>query len=148
MCAVLSPCVWFWHSACVFNNLAFDFHTHASDLITHACNFDTLRVKLLHYNIYINLSCRYSYPHACRINTLCGIVTVPYCVLIEHAYVFKIFNCCWFWSIKKFGYFQNIKILILPFLTLIQLSASDELMFYQHTFCCFTGVKNVILFSN
>jgi transcriptional antiterminator len=48
-----------------------DFHTYECDLNTHACNlnsdFDTLRVKLLYYNIYINLSCRYMYVADYRI---------------------------------------------------------------------------------
>jgi hypothetical protein len=41
----LALCVWFWHITCALN--------------TNACDFDTLRVKLLYYNTYINLSCRH-----------------------------------------------------------------------------------------
>jgi hypothetical protein len=40
----LAPWVWFWHSASYFNN-------HACDMKTHAWDFDTLRIKLLYYNI-------------------------------------------------------------------------------------------------
>jgi hypothetical protein len=45
---IMSPWVWFWHSACDFNNNACDLNTH---------DFDTLRIKLLYYNI--NLSFRH-----------------------------------------------------------------------------------------
>jgi hypothetical protein len=37
--------------ACDFDIHACDFHTFACDFHTHACDFDTLRGKLLYYNI-------------------------------------------------------------------------------------------------
>jgi hypothetical protein len=41
--------VWFWHPACNLN--------------THACDFDTLSVKILYYNMYINQRLQ---AHACK----------------------------------------------------------------------------------
>jgi hypothetical protein len=55
---IFTSCVWCWHPGCVLNNHACDVHTHACDLNTLAYNVDTRRVKLLYYNIYINLRCR------------------------------------------------------------------------------------------
>jgi hypothetical protein len=59
------------------------------DFHIHACDFDTLRVKLLYHSIhkpYLQTHARGRlknyHPHACQINTLHGIVTVPYCVSI------------------------------------------------------------------
>jgi hypothetical protein len=56
-----TSCVWYWHPACDFGTLslilALCLWFHACHLNTHACDFDTLRVKLLYYNIYISHSC-------------------------------------------------------------------------------------------
>jgi hypothetical protein len=67
---MLAPCVWFWHSVCDLNN-------HACDLNSHACDFDTLRFKLLYYNIYINLRCKHI-PAAVR-------KLSPVCVSNQHS---------------------------------------------------------------
>jgi hypothetical protein len=66
----------------------FDYDTHEFDLYTHELNFNTMRVTFItiytykpEYKPTLQAHAN-SHPHACRINTLCGIVTVPYCVLI------------------------------------------------------------------
>jgi hypothetical protein len=56
MYVVLAPCVWFETLTILLQ------YIHKPKLQAHACG------RLKHYH-----------PHACRVNTLRGIVTIPYC---------------------------------------------------------------------
>jgi hypothetical protein len=67
-----------------------DFNTHACDIHTHTGDFDMLRVKLLYYNIYINLSYRYKPAARMRVES---ILFAAECVSVQHAYV-KIQHAC------------------------------------------------------
>jgi hypothetical protein len=108
---------WFLHAQCDFDTHECDYYTHECDLHTHELNFNSIRVTfkrtslndrkitknttstsvtftlmrviLTHY-VYKHkpkLQAPACNPHACLISTLRGIVTVPYCVPVQHPFV-------------------------------------------------------------
>jgi hypothetical protein len=91
---ILAPWVWFWHSACELNTHACDLNTHAWFLhscvwFEHSCvcfwhaAWKNNLLQYIHKPKVQEHACgrlKIYHPHACRINTLRGIVTVLYCV--------------------------------------------------------------------
>jgi hypothetical protein len=66
MCVIL-------HLACDFYTHVCDSLSHAFDFYTYACAFDILRVKILFYNVYRNLSYRHMpAAHMRAESTLCA----------------------------------------------------------------------------
>jgi hypothetical protein len=98
-------CVWLWHKPTkitvrlpIGSWLAAipQYHTHNRD-------FYIMPVMLAPWEWFWHSACDFNnhvcdFPtHTCRINTLRGIVTVSYCVSLEHAYVKIQYACaCWF----------------------------------------------------
>jgi hypothetical protein len=88
---ILTPCVWFQHPACILNN-------HAWDLHIYACDFDTLRVKLLYYNIYIYKPI-YRYMPSLSRNLIIIFLSIPKTKHTHH--LVDLFLGSWSWSWNK-----------------------------------------------